>query len=336
MRALGVQPLLGTDPTGDDPVRIGIVVDPTGPARTVVEQCDSALQAVVVGLFPSWLPGADAIDGSATLDRYAAESLADKAGRSSPDYAPYLREVTVAAVTGRQVGGELALERRIRGAARVIARSYSRAPLVVLVPSRAADDRAIAALGDAAEWIAAHGEVAVWIDVTEVDGLDRFALLDLVPPSAGPIEKVATDRPAERVTIPPVTGLPAPNSPAEQLLERHLARQEWARDRRWNTLVATRSRLDAPMRVDLLWRDAMVVVEIDGADHRAAAKYAADRTRDNLLQRHGFVVLRYTNEQVLHDVAAVATELRRVLVERGTVVQFPQEARTGAERKIQQ
>ncbi|GAA1887274.1 endonuclease domain-containing protein [Williamsia serinedens] len=335
-RVLGVRTLLGADPLADDPVLLGIRVDASTSARTIVEDCDAALQSIAVGLFPSWLPGSDAIDGSATLDLSAAETLVDRLCRSSPDYAPYLRAVASAALTGRPVATGLALEQRIRGALRIIARSYRRALVVVLTPTMPAGGSGSAALGETAEWVAAHGEVAVWIDVPDGDCLSRYPIVELTSLVGDPVDTASSPTPAEKVTIPPVAGLPAPNSPAEQVLERHLARQDWARDRRWNTLVATPSHLDAPMRVDLLWRDAMVVVEIDGADHRVAAKYAADRIRDNLLQRHGYIVLRYTNDQVLDDVAAVAAELQRVLVERGTVVQFPGEARTCAERKIQQ
>jgi very-short-patch-repair endonuclease len=333
-RVVGVQSLLGIDPVDDDPLVLGVRLDVTSSSRAVVVQCDDALQAVAVGLFPTWMPGADAVDGTATLDHAAAEALADRLGRSSPDYAPYLRELTSAALGSRRVDGGVALEQRLRGAVRVLARAYARTPVLVLVGvDGGTDAHRDAVFGDAAAWIADRGQVAVWIDASEVGGLDRFPLVDLSSPPHDPPAPAAV---AERVTIPPVAGFPAPNSPAEQALERHLSHQDWTVGRRWNTLVATASTLDPPIRVDLVWPEAMVIVEIDGADHRTAAKYAADRIRDNLLQRQGFLVLRYTNEQVLHDVAAVAAELHRVLAARGTLVQFRREADPGAERMIQQ
>ena len=45
-------------------------------------------------------------------------------------------------------------------------------------------------------------------------------------------------------------------------------------------------------------------------------KYAADRVRDRALQREGFMVLRYTNDEVLGDVARVLDELERFLEDR--------------------
>ena len=58
------------------------------------------------------------------------------------------------------------------------------------------------------------------------------------------------------------------------------------------------------------------VVEIDGPDHLNTDKYAADRVRDRALQREGFMVLRYTNDEVLGDVARILDELERFLEDR--------------------
>lgn len=320
-RVLGVRALLGEDPLPEEQLLLGIDLTSTSSARSVVTEVDAALEAVARGLFPSWLPGADALDGAAGLDRSAAQTLADRLATEAPDYAPYVRALAVAALHRQQLGGDIAPELRLRGALRVIARSYSRASVVVVLRPCALSPAGV--LSDAAEWIAFHGGAAVWIDVTDVDGLGRFPLVDLTHSATATEDPVASTVPVERVTIPPLAGMPAPNSPAEQLLERHLSSLTWASGRRWNTLVETGSLLDAPMRVDLFWADAMVVVEIDGPDHRTPGKYAADRVRDNRLQRIGMLVLRYTNEQVADGVAAVVSELHQVLFARGTPVQFP-------------
>ncbi len=330
-----MKPLLGSHHlAAEDPLLVGVHVDGSATARAIVHQTDDALQSVAVGLYPTWLPEAGAVDGTARLEQVAATTLADRLARRSPDYGPYLRALTTSAVTGRPLDDTVALELRIGGVLRVIARSYARSALVVLVPSGDPVPRFAPALADAAEWIAAHGDIAVWIDVTTTDGLGRYLLVDLTArPEGAVVPGVApTADPSQRVDIPPVEGMPAPNSPAEQALERHLSSQPWAVGRRWNTLVATSSTLDVPMRVDLVWRDVGVVVEIDGPDHRTPEKYAADRRRDNTLQRIGHLVLRYTNEQVLHDVAQVAGELEQTLAARGTLVRFPPRASTPVPR----
>jgi hypothetical protein len=55
-----------------------------------------------------------------------------------------------------------------------------------------------------------------------------------------------------------------------------------------------------PMEVDLLERSRRLVVEIDGYYHfRDSDHYRRDRTKDFLLQKHGYVVLRFLAEDVL-------------------------------------
>ena len=83
------------------------------------------------------------------------------------------------------------------------------------------------------------------------------------------------------------------------------------------------SRLEPDLVVGLYWptpsgsissgREEKCVVELDGSDHLDTDKYAADRVRDRALQRAGFLVLRYTNDEVLGDVARVLDELERFL-----------------------
>jgi hypothetical protein len=73
------------------------------------------------------------------------------------------------------------------------------------------------------------------------------------------------------------------------------------------------------VRVDALWRSARVVVELDGRDgHAAPAQLERDRRRDLLLRGAGYTVLRYTWSQIQFDAAAVASDLRQALRQRGT------------------
>jgi hypothetical protein len=72
-------------------------------------------------------------------------------------------------------------------------------------------------------------------------------------------------------------------------------------------------------KVDALWRRQRVVVELDGGDgHTTRAQMDRDRRRDLALRMHGFIVVRYTWNQVHFDTAAVAGDLSRTLAERDT------------------
>jgi hypothetical protein len=104
----------------------------------------------------------------------------------------------------------------------------------------------------------------------------------------------------------------------------HLAETRSLLERRFLLLVE-RSGLPLPevnaivegLMVDALWRDAGVVVELDG--HRAHARAAAserDRGRELALRAAGFTVLRYTWQQVRHKRAAVIADLRAALERR--------------------
>jgi hypothetical protein len=66
-------------------------------------------------------------------------------------------------------------------------------------------------------------------------------------------------------------------------------------------------------RVDLLWRDGKVVVEIDGPEHERDPNYGADRHRDYELLVAGYLVLRLTNAEVELDLSRSLEKVRRVV-----------------------
>jgi very-short-patch-repair endonuclease len=71
--------------------------------------------------------------------------------------------------------------------------------------------------------------------------------------------------------------------------------------------------LDPTPRVDLLWRDSKIVVELDGAEHDRDPDYAADRHRDYELLVAGYRVLRLTNAEVQLDLGRSLEKIRRVV-----------------------
>jgi very-short-patch-repair endonuclease len=70
--------------------------------------------------------------------------------------------------------------------------------------------------------------------------------------------------------------------------------------------------------VDLLWRHAALVVELDGrAHHGDAIALDRDHRRDANLQAHGFRVLRFTWRQVTADPGWVGTRITQLLQREG-------------------
>lgn len=74
-----------------------------------------------------------------------------------------------------------------------------------------------------------------------------------------------------------------------------------------------------PFFVDVFFREAQLVVEIDGKEH--SSKRSDDAARDEHLAMRGIAVLRFTNEEVKSDpvrvvdvIAAVIKQRRQALV----------------------
>ena len=65
--------------------------------------------------------------------------------------------------------------------------------------------------------------------------------------------------------------------------------------------------------VDFLFRRSKVVVEIDGGYHFTAEQQQDDAQRSEWLERKGYKVIRFTNEQVLFDTDKVISVLKKSL-----------------------
>lgn len=72
-------------------------------------------------------------------------------------------------------------------------------------------------------------------------------------------------------------------------------------------------------QVDLVFRDARVIIELDGARaHLTRARFEEDRRRNSYLTARGWTTLRYTWRRVNRDASAVTRELRQLVPARIT------------------
>ncbi|WP_168176725.1 DUF559 domain-containing protein [Williamsia sp. 1135] len=300
-------------------------IDQVSGASQVIDELIGRLERTAYDLYPAWLPGAEVAPGRSTIDRVAARSLAATMAASTPHYRPFLMDLTANAVAAHSGGESSELSRKyssanlMAGLVRVISESFARdAVVVALYPAAVCTAAEQEQLAAACDWLATY--VGVWLLDDIMSPLDRYPIRSLEPGDAQVADEQPWTLPA--LSFPPLAGRPHPSSTAEGKLESHLARQQWAGSRRWNQRVPTGD-LAPYVRADLLWPEASLVVEIDGADHRTAAKYADDRRRDVALQLAGYTVVRFTNEQVLSDTPRVADIIEKLRFDRLAAKELP-------------
>ena len=91
----------------------------------------------------------------------------------------------------------------------------------------------------------------------------------------------------------------------------------WARlkNRSLQGAKFARSEPIGPYFADFACRSAKLVVEIDGATHCTDEEIAHDKRRTAFLEAEGYRVVRFSNQQVYENVAAITDEIARVLAE---------------------
>ncbi|GGF97429.1 hypothetical protein GCM10007304_09270 [Rhodococcoides trifolii] len=280
-----------------------------GTASQMAAAVVDALEQAAVDLVPIWLPGYSDDDRS-NLARDSARVRAHDVASTSNLFGPYLAHLVDARMDERAPRGDaFARETRATEAGRVIAAAHGRSTTVLIVDVPADADRdAVSAM---AEWLCSNS-IGVWL--IGADEVDRFPRVRVDAPRAPADVVTIVDR-FRPMSFPPVEGRPHAASAAEDTLCRLLSAREWAAGRGHNrTLKLTE--LSPPFTVDVLWADAKVVVEIDGPEHRARGKFSADRSRDNALQTHGYMVLRFTNDDVHADHERVLATIHQAVTQR--------------------
>ncbi len=307
----------------DPPADGRIAVFPREPDRlradAVVAGVLDDLAEVALRLWPSWKgtgleqrDGAAAPEASATWERRAARRAA--AGRLP----------------------------RVRGAAAEIelanlSRAIAPRGLILVMPlGPTTAPEAATPIIHAAEWCARHGAAVVLVAdrlPPERPPFDRvlFGAEEVAPatgvgPATGVPGRGTALSAAASVGLVPVAGRPHPLSTVEQAVAGALARDtELGALFEWNRRVDT-GRAGLTPRVDLLWREGRVVVELDGyPDHTTYEAFVRDRQRDHALLVSGYLVLRIANAEVETDLAAALEKIR-------DVVELRRDSHRGADR----
>lgn len=311
---------LSLDPLPPNAPAIAVYYPHAEPVMSkVVDAMLHELEHAAIELFPAWLPAALAVSGETDLAIAAIRLIAKEVASTSDHFGPFLSDLAECAMRRRANGlSRYATETRAIGLARILKASYDRplAAILVSVPDGFPADCEQPLLA-AAEWIAQHANVGVWLA-----GMLRSPerLMSVTVHLPGYLASPATrgmpsmlQVPAGPVFLyPPIAGKPHPGSPAEQKLEAALLNKVWAEGRVWNQSYCSHPLVN-PVRLDLWWRDERCVVEVDGPEHRGKWKFAEDHRRDVMLLGDGFAVLRFTNAQVLDELDVVLAAIEQFL-----------------------
>ena len=260
------------------------------------------VERITAALFPAWLESARDLGELAGVGEAALRTLARQEARRSDLFGPFLEAFCVSSMEGSEAPCASGFDPQtvIVECAKLIRRSYSppRRPALVL------------ALGDGA--LGDTGELAL----TFIAELDAFPIrllgagvhqLRRIPVQRTSFSPIAT-REHLRPYMTALSGQPNPLSETEVRMEAYLGQHRWAQGRRWNHTMTAHA-MDRPIRVDLVWEQEGCIVEFDGPEHASLIRYQDDRWRDRVLQRAGFAVLRFTNDEVKQDLTRVADEI---------------------------
>jgi very-short-patch-repair endonuclease len=112
---------------------------------------------------------------------------------------------------------------------------------------------------------------------------------------------------------------------AEQLFWQHL------RLRQINGYKFRRQRPIGSYIVDFVCLEKRLIIELDGGQHAEKVKY--DTERDTWLEAQGFTVLRFWNNEVIHNIDGVKETILKALQSCPFIVPSRQLGRTGRNAK---
>jgi Protein of unknown function (DUF559) len=161
----------------------------------------------------------------------------------------------------------------------------------------------------AIDWCRRHGATVVTLlaDEPANDAPWDLVLYDAIRIEALPIE------PAAHRLIPALPIVSSSGSVTERRMREALKATPDLAGLFEDEITIQLGPLGPTPRVDLLWREGKVVVELDGPEHERDPDYGADRHRDYELLVAGYLVLRLTNAEVQLDLSRSMEKVRRVV-----------------------
>lgn len=303
--------------------RLALLMQPeqVGAANAFIENVIDLLSITASQLWPTWFTDEDfSAYKDDALGREALKSKITAVARDLPMLSPpWVRAATVLAMRGapprlQETHWQIEIAQ--------LSLAINRAGLVFVFdlgllpePSQAA------ALVHALEMIAGNAHIPVVVLCAALPAFeppyDRILLHAVcleAPPGPPPTrtgrDEQLDEQSPQAIFLAPIVGRPHPLSDVERRVAQALEADAQLRLLfHYNQPIET-IRGSRP-RVDLLWPEGRLVVELDGyADHSRRDAFAADRHRDYELALSGYTVLRLANEEILRDLEMAVEKIR--------------------------
>ncbi len=292
--------------------------------EAIIADIIDQLAEAAAGLWPFWFGGEDfsELNDSALSHEYLPIKLATLTRRC-----PRLSTVWAGAAIRQLLRGQ---SPRVPGAPVEsewfqLCHAVNPDGLIAVITLDQTSPQGALALVHALEWLAANGNVAIAALCRELPvrapPFDRllYGARVVIPDSllSTHVDNTEDESPGGEareasplaLLLPPVDGRPHPQSLIEQRLSKMIEADAELRSKFvFNARVEDGS-LKSP-KVDLLWAEGRLVIELDGAEHRGRRAYRDDRHRDYELMCAGYVVVRIPNDEIVEDFGRVIENVR--------------------------
>lgn len=291
---------------------LSVAISSASSVETVIDKVTAYLAETALRLWPAWYHGSGVkfdICRNDALGRQAARVLANEVGTKITGVLPLWVEQAA----------NLALDGRVPRVAQTslatefdqLTKAIAPEGLVLVAPWPSEDTEPCAdAFVRALEWMSKTCGVIALFDELPVNEspFDRILYGARIVSSEtfGPDEQL----PEADLWIAPWRGMPHPLSDVEKRLAKAIAadnelRELFGFNQPVHTIHGSRP------KVDLLWAEGRLVVELDGYEsHGNRTAFAQDRHRDYELMLSGYAVLRLTNVEIAQDCEKALEKIR--------------------------